>query len=481
MREITDLALERARDMGATFADMRVVEERQRSLSVMRRSLKNVDETESLGYGIRVLIDGAWGYASSTNFSREAVARTARLAGEMAKASAMVPKAEPAVMAPNPAHEDTIATHCTEDPFAMPHAEQAELLLAACDRMLAVKGVVMAWGSLQFIRMRRIIANTDGSYLDLTHTVTHPEMGAHAVEGSESQSRSYQGGARQAGFEFVREADLLGEARRIGEEAVMKCHAEDCPTGVMDIVLDPTNIALTTHESVGHATELDRILGWEANMAGRSFVTPGFVGEYRYGSEIVNFTADSELPGGLGTWGYDDDGVKLGSFPMVAGGRLVGLGCTRETAPIVGWEASNGCCRADRFSRFPINRIPNLHLEPGADDAVTAEDLIAGVDRGVWFEGRGSYSIDQMRNNFQFGGDLFWLIEGGKKTRLLKKATYQAQTTQFWNSCDKIAGRSHWRSFGLMRCGKGEPGQIMRMTHGASPSRFRNIAVGGAR
>jgi TldD protein len=235
------------------------------------------------------------------------------------------------------------------------------------------------------------------------------------------------------------------------------------------------------HESVGHPTELDRILGWEANMAGRSFIRPEDVGVLRYGSDAVNFTVDNALAGGVGSWFFDDDGVRMRRFALVKEGLLVNLGCTRETAPLVGWERSTGCCRSDGFEHFPINRIPNLYLEPGPEEGITPEDLIAGVDRGVYIEGLGSFSIDQMRNNFQFGGDLFWKIERGKKTVPLKKVTYQAQTRQFWGSCDGLAGAPFWQQHGVMNCGKGEPLQVMFMTHGASVARFRRINVGGAR
>jgi TldD protein len=304
---------------------------------------------------------------------------------------------------------------------------------------------------------------------------------AVAVIGTESQERSYQGGAKQAGYEFIRELDLPGHARGWAEEAVVKCKAEGSPTGVMDLVLEPMNLALTMHESVGHPTELDRILGWEANMAGQSFIRPEDLGKLRYGSDVVNFTVDNTMEGGLGSWFYDDDGVKMKMFPLINDGILVNLGTTRETAPLIGRERSNGCCRSDGFSSFPINRIPNLYLEPGSDDRITPDDLIAGVDRGIYIEGMGSFSIDQMRNNFQFGGDMFWMIEGGKRTKPLKKVTYQSQTRKFWGSCDAIAGKSSWQSHGVMNCGKGEPVQAMRMTHGASFARFRNISVGAAR
>jgi TldD protein len=481
LKDFTDAALNAAAAAGAAFADVRIVEERENRVLVRRRSLKLVDETERSGFGVRVLLGGAWGFASSTVLGREAAARTAQLAVEAARAAAAVPRQPPAVVAGEPAHTDTRVGPCREDPFAVSNREKADLLLAACDTMLNVPGVATAAGWLGFLRRRRVIANTDGSYLDLSTTFSYPHLEATAVAGEESQERSYPGGARQAGWEFIREIDLPGHARQWAEEAVMKCRAEDCPEGVMDLVLDPMNLALTMHESVGHPTELDRILGWEANMAGRSFVRPADVGTLRYGSERVSFTVDNTLEGGVGSWFYDDDGVPMQRFPLIRDGLLVALSCTRETAPMVGWERSNGCCRSDGFEHVPINRIPNLYLEPGPDDRLSPEDLIAGVERGLYIEGQGSFSIDQMRNNFQFGGDLFWLIEGGRKTRPLKKATYQAQTRQFWASCDAVAGRPWWRPHGVMNCGKGEPMQVMFMTHGASPARFRGIRVGAAR
>jgi TldD protein len=480
MKELTSIALNVAQGAGADFADMRIVEERQNRIYVERLSVKLIDEVESRGYGVRVLLGGSWGYASSTDLTADGVATTAGLAVAMARASARVPGAARAGMCPGGSYQDTRVSPCLEDPFAVSNREKGELLLEACSNALQVSHVARAWGMLRFIHTRRVIANTDGSYLDLTDTVSEPMFEVTASVDGESQSRNYMEGARQGGYDFIRQVDLAGNARQWADDAVTTCRAEDCPSGVMDIVCDPMNLALTMHESVGHPTELDRILGWEANMAGRSFVGPEMIGNFQYGSELINFTADNLLAGGLGTWFYDDDGVKLHPFPVIRDGVLVDLAVTRETALLIGRETSNGCCRSEGFTHFPINRIPNLYMEPGRDDSVTADDLIAGVERGVYFAGRGSFSIDQMRNNFQFGGDTFWLIEGGKKTRPLKKGLYQAQTTQFWRSCDGVAGKGDWQAFGLMNCGKGEPVQSMRMTHGASTCRFRNITVGGA-
>jgi len=481
MKEYTEIALEIARRAGAAHADVRLVERRDNGVFVHRRSLKGIDDSESFGYAVRVLIDGSWGFASNTRLDRDVVARTARQAVDTARASACAPKDYAVAFAPEPVHVDTRTGPCAEDPFAVSNAEKAELLLGCCNRMMDVPGIVEAHGGLFCSRIRRTIATLDGTYLDLTITLVNPMMGATAVVEGDSQSRSYQGGARQAGFEFVRAVDLPTHAEGYARDAAAKCTADESPAGVMDLVLDPDHLALTMHESVGHPTELDRILGWEANMAGRSFVRPEDVGSLVYGSPLVNFTANNTLAGGVGSWFYDDDGVEMTSFPMIKDGILVNLGMTRETAPIIGRARSNACCRSDGFGRFPINRIPNLYLEAGTDAGITPETLIAGVERGIYIEGMGSFSIDQMRNNFQFGGDMFWMIENGQRTKLLKRVTYQAQTRAFWSSCDALAGPAHWRPHGIMNCGKGEPMQVMCMTHGASHARFRNIQVGGAR
>ncbi len=480
MKDFTQVALETARKEGASFADIRLIEERQNRIVVERKSLKWVDETDSFGYGIRVLVNGSWGFASNTNLTKEEVVKTTLLALESAKASGVVPKQEMTQFSSHPSMIDECFGPCQEDPFDISNKEKTNLLVDVCKQMMEAPHIASVFGYFQFIKRRRVIANTDDSYLDMTNTFTNPHLQATAVVNNDSESRSYQGGAKQAGFEFIRELQLEKLGEKLAKEAVIKCQAEKSPSGMMDLVLDPDHLALTMHESVGHPTELDRILGWEANMAGRSFITPEDINNLRYGSNLVNFTADGNLEGGLASWFYDDDGVKMQKFKIIDKGKLTNVGMTRETAPIIGFEHSNGCCRADSFQRFPINRIPNLYMEPGDDPNITPDTLIEGVQRGIYIEGRGSFSIDQMRNNFQFGGDFFWLIENGKKVKPLKQVTYQSQTKQFWNSCDGIANRSFWRPHGLMNCGKGEPVQVNIMTHGASHCRFRNINVGGA-
>ena len=480
MKELTDIALDKLNSAGASYGDIRIVTERRNEILVRQRSIKRIEDAETRGYGVRALIDGAWGFASSTDLTREGVASTAATAARVARASAKAPKLRPAEMAREDAHVDTVVTPVGKDPFGIPHNEKAELLLAINDRMLGVEGIALAISSLRFVRLERVVANTDGSYLDMTHTVSQPHVTAVAVVGDDRQDRSFQKGACAAGWEYIEGLNLLDEAPEIARQAVVKAKADETPTGKFDLVLDPMHLCLTMHESVGHPTELDRILGWEANMAGRSFIEPGMIGSLQYGSELVSLTADNTLEGGLATWGYDDDGVPGRKWPIVKQGVLAGVTTVRETAPLVGQQRSCGSCRADSFSSFPITRIPNLYMEPGETD-LTAEDIIADTERGIYVQGRGSFSIDQQRTNFQFGGDFFQLIENGELTGPLKKVTYQSKTTDFWKSCDAVAGRADWRAYGLTNCGKGEPMQTMMMTHGASTCRFRNIEVGASR
>ncbi len=480
MKEITSIAIEKLHAAGAAFGDIRIVTKRSNSVAVRQRSVKSIRDTESRGYGVRALVNGAWGFASSSDLTPDGVAKTTEKALSVARASASVPPDRPAVMAPEDAYRDTVVTPVARDPFEIPHKEKAELLLAVNNAMLGVEKVSLVYSMLRFMRLNRIIANTDGSYLDMTHTVSEPIVTAVAVSGDDSQDRSFQGGGRAAGWEYIQEVDLLRLAPTLAREAVIKAEAEETPTGRTDLVLDPMHLSLTMHESVGHPTELDRILGWEANMAGTSFVSPAAIGSLKYGSELVNLTADNTLEGGMATWGYDDDGVPGRKWPIVKDGILSGVTTVRETAPFIDADRSCGSCRADSFSSVPITRIPNLYMEAGRNDT-SAEDIIAGTDRGIYIQGMGSFSIDQRRVNFQFGGDFFQMIENGRLTRPLKKVTYHARTTEFWGSCTAVAGPADWRMHGIMNCGKGEPMQTMMMTHGASTTRFSNIEVGASR
>jgi len=326
----------------------------------------------------------------------------------------------------------------------------------------------------------KLFLNTDGSEMESEVVTTGVSYEATAVGNNDAKSRSYDPPARTMGYENIKPDELLANTDRVAEQAVEHLQAPDCPEGMMDLILDPLHLALTIHESVGHATELDRVLGYEESLAGRSFATPEKLNNFQYGSDQVTFEANNTLDHGLATHGFDDDGVPNKKWHIVKDGLFVGYGTSREVAGEVGYERSTGTCRADHWGSIPIVRIPNLSLMPGKKP-LTVEEIIADTKNGIYIEGMGSFSIDQMRCNFQFGGDAFWLIKDGKRAGMLKNVTYQSITPQFWGSCDAVADERFWVPNGVLNCGKGDPMQVSQMTHGAAPARFRNIKVGAAR
>jgi TldD protein len=326
----------------------------------------------------------------------------------------------------------------------------------------------------------KLFGSTLGTRLNLETVYIEPMFMATAVTAEDSQSRTYSAGGQAVGWEYIQNLNLIEKAEKIAEEAIMKVKADSLgPEKRRTLILDPFHMALTMHESVGHPTELDRVLGWEADYAGISFATPEKLGKFHYGSKIVNFVADNLLERGLATAGYDDDGVPNQKWYIVKDGILNEYGTTRATAPFIDQKMSRGCNRATNYYDFPINRIPNLYLEPGKEE-LSPQQLIADTKDGIYIEGRGSFSIDQHRINFQFGGDMFWEIKNGKKIRPLKKVLYKSNNPEFWNSVDAICDKRFFQTFGVTNCGKGQPSQRGRMTHGGATARFRNIRVGGS-
>ncbi|MDD4277778.1 MAG: TldD/PmbA family protein, partial [Candidatus Cloacimonetes bacterium] len=314
----------------------------------------------------------------------------------------------------------------------------------------------------------------------LTSQFIDPMIIATAIHDGDSQSRTFDEGGRAVGWEWIQSLNLIEKAKQIAQEALIKVKAESLGLETRrTLILDPNHLGLTMHESVGHPTELDRVLGWEADYAGVSFATPEKLKNFRYGSEIVNFVGDNTLPEGLATHGFDDDGVPGQKWHIIKDGILNEYGSTRDTAMEIDLGYSRGCNRATYYYDQPINRIPNLYLLPGTKPLTPAE-LIADTEDGVYIQGRGSFSIDQHRVNFQFGGDYFWEIKNGKLIRPLKKILYKSSNPEFWNSCDAICDERFWSPFGVVNCGKGQPSQSARMTHGSAPARFRNIRVGGS-
>ncbi len=482
MKDYADWALNRAEILGATYADARVVDQRERYISTKNGQVGQVTSSESLGIGIRVICDGAWGFAATDNMTREGIERAAGEAVEIARASATV-KQRDVVLAPEEKFEDSWTSPIQKDPFSTSPEENLDLLFRVDAELRRVPGVTLAEAALHFRRSEQLFRSSIGSALRQVRYITGGGYGAYSFANHEIQKRSYPnsfGGQFQTrGYELIEELRLVENARRVAEEAVALHKAEQCPVGVRDVILDSAQLALQIHESIGHPIELDRVLGSEANFAGTSFLTLDKMRAFQYASEIVNVVADARLEHGpgLGTFAYDDEGVPAQRTDIIRDGLFVGYITSRETAAAVGDARSNGTMRAESWNRIPLIRMTNISLLPGAGNL---DDLIASTDDGIYMETNRSWSIDDKRYNFQFGCEMGWEIKKGKKTRMLKNPSYSGITTDFWNSCDAICGPQHWVLWGTPNCGKGQPQQTMGTGHGASPARFRKVKVGVA-
>jgi TldD protein len=478
LKTLMSRALDLAKVRGAQYADIRVVENNTERMAVKNGVVEDLNNNQSYGFGVRVLADGAWGFASSRDVSPEEIDRITMLALEIARASALVP-GEKIDLGPPVTSQGSYETPIEINPFDISLDEKLKVLLAADQGMAAEGGVRVRRSSLTFICERKWFANTEGAYTEQTIYETGGGILATAVGEGEVQVRSYPAafGRQQltAGWEAVENWDLPGNAERIASEAVALLTADRCPSEITTtLILGGDQLALQVHESCGHPTELDRVYGTEAAYAGTSFLTTEKLDTFQYGSEIVNLTADSLRPLGLGTFGWDDEGIPAQSTPLVKDGLFVGYLMSRETASKLG-RVSNGCMRASSWNRTPIVRMTNISLEPGTWEL---DDLIADTDEGIFMETNRSWSIDDKRYNFQFGTEIGYEIKNGKFARLLRNPTYTGITPEFWNSCDAICNQNHWQMWGTPNCGKGQPGQIAHTGHGAAPARFRNIRVG---
>jgi len=479
MKDLALLAIDTARSRGATFADVRFLTHRRQEFFSEDERIASLTDRSDTGFGVRVIAGGAWGFAGSSTLSREVVMRVAAEAVDIARASGTALR-RPVTWAAEAPHQVSFRSPRAIDPFQVPIDAKVGLLLEINRRLLRHPGIRKAHGSMTLRQDMKLYASTDGSLMESDVVTTGVQYQATAVGEGDAKTRAFVPPPLTLGYENIRAGDLLEQTERVASEAVQHLSARECPVGRKDLILDPHNLALTIHESVGHATELDRVLGYEESLAGRSFATPEKLYNLQYGSDLVTFRADNTLEHGLATHGFDDDGVPGQAWNIVEDGLFVGYGMGREVAAELGCERSNGTCRADHWGSIPIVRIPNLSLMPGRQP-LTLEEMIGGTGDGIYIEGMGSFSIDQMRCNFQFGGDAFWEIKDGRIVGMLKNVTYQAMTTEFWNSCDAIADERSWVKNGVLNCGKGDPMQISQMTHGAAPARFRQIMVGAAR
>ena len=480
MRNLAHRALNVAQQLGADYVDVRIMERVTEGISVKNGRVEGISSSSSSGLNVRVLYKGAWGFASSAQMNDASAEAVARRAIAIAKASALV-EGPPARLAPLAPQRGFYRTHIQKDPFVVPLGQKAQLLLDADAAMRSVKGVSLTDSVMEYSRERKLFASSEGSEVEQELYDVGASISASAVDAasSEIQTRSYPNSsgvqAGTAGYEFIEAMRLADHGARVGEEAVQLLSAPQCPPGVTTIILDGPQVAIQVHESCGHPIELDRVLGMEAGFVSKSFLTLDKLnGQYRYGSDIVNMTADATIPGALGTFGWDDEGVPAQRSNIVTNGIFTGYLMSRDTASLLNLP-SNGCVRADGWNRLPMIRMTNVSIEPGT---WKLDDLIADTDDGIYMCTNKSWSIDDRRLNFQFGVELAYEIKNGKLGRMLKNATYTGSTPQFWGSCDAICNRDEWVVWGLPNCGKGEPMQTMRTGHGAAPARFRDVRVG---
>ena len=481
MNDLIARALDAADRLGADYADVRVVERSNEQLTVKNGQLEAATSNQSAGFGVRVLLAGAWGFSASAVLEPNEADRIAAEAVEIARASGLA-QPGPVELDDTPPVTDTYRTPYREDPFSISLDEKLRLLMDADAAMARVPGVAIREGTMVAGREVKTFASTAGARIEQEIVESGGGIEATAVNDSEMQQRSYPasfgGQVVTGGFEAVRALDLAEHAQETAELAVALLDAPQCPAGEMDLILDSTQVALQIHESCGHPTELDRVFGTEASFAGTSFLTTDKLGSLHYGSEHVSIDADATAPGGLGTFGYDDEGVPAQNVPLVENGVLVGYLTSRETAPQIG-RRSMGSARAWTWSHIPLIRMTNINLRPG--NAGSLEDLIADTREGIFMSVNKSWSIDDRRLNFQFGDQAGWLIKNGKRTQLVKNPTYTGITPKFWGSCDAICGPDEWTLWGLPNCGKGEPMQLGHVGHGAAPARFRGVKVGVGR
>jgi TldD protein len=475
--EAADAALAHAAKLGASYADIRINRYRRESIATREQQVQNVQRSASYGMGLRVLVNGVWGFAATNRVEAAAARAIAEQAVAIARANALLATRKLTL-----ADADRVTTTWNNpikrDPFDVPLETKIAFLLKLNETAMAVKGVSFVNSQILFVDEQKYFASSEGSRITQRLVRTYPQFSVTAADraAGDFATRPVVDRAQLIGYEYVEDYPWLRDAEKAGNEVVEKLKAKPASPGRYDIVVDPSQLFLAIHESVGHSTELDRALGWEANSAGISFIKPGDAGKLRFGNAIVNLVGDRTQPGGLATVGYDDEGVQAERWHLVKDGMFVDWQTTRELAPLVGHKRSHGCLHCDDWSSVPFPRMPNVSLEPAVTE-VTLDDLFSGIKRGLFVEGRGVSSIDQQRYNFQFGGGVIREITNGKLGAIVKDAAYQSRTPDFWTSCDGIGGKALYKLWGTSADGKGQPGQTNAVSHGCPPARFRNVTV----
>jgi len=479
--ELTAEALQAAKAAGASYADVRVGRYRRQSINTRERQITGVADSESYGLGVRALVNGSWGFAATSVMTTDGVVKAAREAARIATAARTVQK-RPVELAPTPSVKGTWMTPVTRDPLEVPIEDKVALLFAANEAALKTKGVRFVTSGMQLLREIKTYVNSEGTETTQTFIRVGPSFSATATGPGGFQSYSEELAPRSAGWEYIQSLDMPGNAAQWASLAVEKVGAKTVEPGRYDLILDPTNLWLTIHESIGHPTELDRAMGYEANYAGTSFVAPPekHIGKLKYGTELMNVQADRTQPQSLAWVAWDDEGVAADKWMIIEKGMFKDYQTTREQAAwisnLTGVKKSHGCSFADSWDSVQFQRMPNISLMPGTRD-IGLDDIVAATDRGIVIKNRGSWSIDHQRYNFQFSGQVFYEVKGGKITGMLKDVAYQANTPVFWNAMDMIGGQKSYWLGGSFGDGKGEPSQSNSVSHGCVPARFRNVNI----
>lgn len=496
-KQLADVALDAAKSRGATYTDVRIGRYLQQYVFTREKQVQNISNAESFGVGIRVIANGTWGFSATSDVTPEGIAKCAQTAVAIAKANSKI-QTEPVVLAPQKgAGEVSWKTPLTKNAFEIPVKEKIDLLLRTNNAALT-NGAGFVTSNLFMINEQKYFASTDGSYIDQDVHRIWPTFTVTAVDraAGKFKTRDALSSPMGMGYEYLdglasekipgpnglvgyrNSYDIVEDATLAAKQAKEKMTAKSVPAGKYDLVLDPNHLGLTIHESVGHPTELDRVLGYEANYAGTSFATldKWKTKSFKYGSDLVNIVADKKQVGSLGAVAFDDEGVPAKEWDLIKNGVLVNYQAIRDQVSILGEKESNGCCYADNWDSVQFQRMPNVSLKPSSEKR-SVLDMIKGVDKGIYIIGRGSYSIDQQRYNFQFGGQLFYEIKNGEVVGMLDDVAYQANTQEFWNSCVQLCDKDDYRMFGSFFDGKGQPSQVSAVSHGSPTTRFNGVNV----
>jgi len=476
IKRAADMAVQTAAGEGASYSDFRLSNFRSQNISTREQIIQGIWENENFGFAVRVIIDGAWGFAASSTFSEQEVIRIAKIACSIARANKSV-QLNRVELVPTPVYNETWNTPIRKNAFEVSIDDKVSKLFGINEKAKSL-GADFCESFIWAVNEWKYFASSEGSYIkqDLHRLWSAFDVTVVDKESGNFETRDSFTSPIGKGYEYVEEYDYMKDLEEAVEHTKMKLKAPSVEPAKRDLILDSNHLWLTIHESCGHPTELDRALGYEANYAGTSFMTPDKLGKLQYGSSLINMKGDRTQTDGLATRGFDDDGVKTTDWDIIKNGKFVGYQTTREMAKFIGENASNGCAYADSWDHFPIQRMPNVSLMPG-EKKLSLNDLIADTEDGIYIKGSGSWSIDMQRYNFQFTGQEFWEIKNGKITGMLRDVAYQGNTVDLWNSCDAICDKTEYKLGGSFFCGKGEPGQVSPVSHGSSPARFRKVNI----